>query len=304
MMGLFAKFKAGLQKTHNKLVHEIKRIVTRSPRLDSGSIEELEVALIGADLGMEITSQIIAAVKRQYETQGGAGLDVFAIASREVEQSLGSDRTELQRAAGGLTVVSIVGVNGTGKTTTAAKLAHLVQSRGETSLLAACDTFRAAAIEQIKLWGHRLKVEVVAGAYGADPAAVAHDAVAAAQARRANYLFVDTAGRLHTKHNLMQELQKLHRVMGKQLPGAPHEVLLVLDATTGMNAMNQAREFNKAVPLSGLIVTKLDGTSKGGMVVAIQKELGLPIKFVGLGEQADDLQPFNAKQFADALFRE
>jgi len=201
-------------------------------------------------------------------------------------------------------VVSIVGVNGTGKTTTAAKLARLVQARGQTALLAACDTFRAAAIEQIQIWGERLKVEVIAGAYGADAAAVAHDALTAAQARRADYLFIDTAGRLHTKHNLMQELQKLHRVMGKQTPGAPHEVLLVLDATTGMNALNQAREFNKAVPLTGLVVTKLDGTSKGGMVVAIQKELGLPIKFIGLGEQADDLQPFDAKQFAHALFAE
>jgi fused signal recognition particle receptor len=179
-----------------------------------------------------------------------------------------------------------------------------MQERGSRALLAACDTFRAAAIEQLKLWGDRLKVEVVAGAYGADPAAVAHDAVAAAQARQTKYLFVDTAGRLHTKHNLMQELQKLHRVMSKQLPGAPHEVLLVLDATTGMNALNQAREFNKAVPLTGLVVTKLDGTSKGGMVVAIQKELGIPIKFIGLGERADDLQEFDPKQFAEALFKE
>jgi fused signal recognition particle receptor len=231
-------------------------------------------------------------------------MEVFAVARREVEKSLASNQPELRRAPAGLTVVSIVGVNGTGKTTTAAKLAHLVQSRGETALLAACDTFRAAAIEQIKHWGYRLKVEVIAGAYGADAASVAHDAVAAAQARKADYLIVDTAGRLHTKHNLMQELQKLHRVMGKQLPGAPHEVLLVLDATTGMNALNQAREFNKAAPLSGLIVTKLDGTSKGGMVVAIQKELGLPIKFIGLGEHADDLQPFDAQQFAGALFGE
>jgi fused signal recognition particle receptor len=303
-MGLFAKFKAGLQKTHSKLAHEIKRIVTWSPKLDAAGLEELEAALIAADLGMAMTSQIIAAVKQAYETQGSAGMEVFAVARREVERSLASNRAELRRAPGGLTVVSIVGVNGTGKTTTAAKLAHLVQSRGETALLAACDTFRAAAIEQIKHWGHRLKVEVIAGAYGADAASVAHDAVVAAQARKAHYLIVDTAGRLHTKHNLMQELQKLHRVMGKQLPGAPHEVLLVLDATTGMNALNQAREFNKAVPLSGLIVTKLDGTSKGGMVVAIQKELGLPIKYVGLGEQPDDLQPFDAKQFAGALFGE
>jgi fused signal recognition particle receptor len=251
-----------------------------------------------------MTGQIVAAVKHAYETQGGAGLDVFAIARAEVEKSLGSNKTDLVKVPHGPTVVSVVGVNGTGKTTTAAKLAHLIQAQKKTALLAACDTFRAAAIEQIKLWGQRLKVDVIAGAYGADAASVAHDAVTAAQARQVDFLFIDTAGRLHTKHNLMQELQKLHRVIGKQLPGAPHEVLLVLDATTGMNALNQAREFNKAVPLTGLVVTKLDGTSKGGMVVAIQKELGLPIKFIGLGEQADDLQPFDAKQFAQALFEE
>jgi fused signal recognition particle receptor len=301
-MGFFAKFKAGLAKTHHKLVSEIKRIVTRSPRLTADSIEELEAALIAADLGMAMTEQIIGAVKKGYETQGTAGLDFLAIAQAEIEKSLSANQAGLKKVEGGVTVVSIVGVNGTGKTTTSAKLAHLIQSQNQTALLAACDTFRAAAIEQLKLWGTRLKVEVVAGAYGADPASVAHDAVTAAQARRANYLLIDTAGRLHTKHNLMQELQKLHRVIGRQLPGAPHEVLLVLDGSTGMNALNQAREFNKAVPLTGLIVTKLDGTSKGGMVVAIQKELGLPIKFIGLGEQPDDLQPFDAKQFAQALF--
>jgi fused signal recognition particle receptor len=303
-MGLFEKFKAGLQKTQAKLTHEIKRIVTRSPKLTAGTIEELEAALIAADLGMPMTTQILAAVKKAYETQGGARLDVFAIASGEVEKSLSSGDSVLRKAASGLTVVSMVGVNGTGKTTTSAKLAHMIQARGQTAMLAACDTFRAAAIEQLKLWGQRLKVPVIAGADKADPASVAHDAITAANARNANYLFVDTAGRLHTKHNLMQELQKLHRVMGKQLPGAPHEVLLVLDATTGMNALTQAREFHKTVPLTGLVVTKLDGTSKGGMVVAIQKELGLPIKFIGLGEQADDLQPFDAKQYASALFEE
>ena len=159
-----------------------------------------------------------------------------------------------------------------------------------------------SAIEQIKQWGEKLKVQVVAGAYGADPASVAHDAISAALSRKIDYLLVDTAGRLHTKHNLMQELQKLHRVMGKQLPGAPHEVLLILDAITGTNALNQAREFNKAVSLTGLVVTKLDGTSKGGMIVTIEKELGLPIKFVGLGEKPDDLQEFDPKQFAEALF--
>jgi len=303
-MGLFSKFKAALSKTHDKLTHELKRIVTRSPKLDAATLEEIEVALIGADLGLDMTTQILAAVKKAYESQGTAGLDVLAIAKREVENSLAVKDPGLRKVASGLTVVSIVGVNGTGKTTTSAKLAHLVQTQGQTALLAACDTFRAAAIEQIKLWGARLKVEVVAGAYNADPAAIAHDAITAALARKADYLYIDTAGRLHTKHNLMQELQKVHRVIGKQLDGAPHEVLLVLDATTGMNALTQAREFNKAVPLSGLIVTKLDGTSKGGMVVAIQQELGIPIKFVGLGEKADDLQPFDPKQFAQALFEE
>jgi len=303
-MGLFDKLKAGLQKTHSRLAHEIKRIVTGSPKLTSATLEELEAALLGADLGVATTHQIIAAVKMAYETQGGGGVDVFTIARCEVEKSLSSNHGELRKTSRAPTVISIVGVNGTGKTTTGAKLAHLIQARGQTALLAACDTFRAAAIEQLKLWGQRLNVPVIAGDYGADPAAVAHDAVTAALARKADYLLVDTAGRLHTKHNLMQELQKLHRVMDKKLPGAPHEVLLVLDGSTGMNALNQAREFNKAVKLTGLVITKLDGTSKGGMVVAIQKELGLPIKFIGVGEQPDDLQPFDAKQFAAALFEE
>jgi fused signal recognition particle receptor len=302
-MGLFQKFKEGLLKTHNKLAHEIKRIVTASPRLTEGGIDELETALVAADLGLATTAEIIASVKKSFETQGRSGLDVFAIARNEVEKSLTSQlNAGLKKQPEGLTVVSLIGVNGTGKTTTAAKLAHLVEGRGQTAVLAACDTFRAAAVEQLKLWGQRLDVPVIAGASGADPAAVAHDAIAAAEARGADYLFIDTAGRLHTKHNLMQELQKVHRVVSKKLPGAPHETLLVLEATTGMNALTQAREFHKAVALTGLVITKLDGTSKGGMVVAIQRELGLPVKFIGLGEKPDDLQPFDAKQFAEALF--
>jgi fused signal recognition particle receptor len=301
-MGLFQKFKAGLQKTQAKLFHEIKRIATLSPRLTGSTMEELEAALLAADLGTAMTGQILAAVKTAYETQGRSGLAIFDVAQREVENCMAGTQAPLRRESSGLTVVSIVGVNGTGKTTTAAKLAFLLQSQKENVVLAACDTFRAAAVEQLKLWGQRLNVPVIAGAPNADPAAVSHDAIAAAQARQAQYLLVDTAGRLHTKHNLMQELQKVHRVMDKKLPGAPHETLLVLDATTGMNALNQAREFHRAVTLTGLVVTKLDGTSKGGMVVAIQRELGLPIKFVGLGEQPDDLQPFDAKQFAEALF--
>jgi fused signal recognition particle receptor len=301
-MGLFQKFKEGLKKTQARLVHELKRIITRSPRLTATTMEELETALISADFGMSTTSQIVAAVKKAYESQGSSGLDVIGIARQEIERNLSQTDCRLHVQPGQLTVVSLVGVNGTGKTTSCAKLAHWAQKDGQTAMMAACDTFRAAAIEQIKLWGHRLKVDVVAGAYGADPASVAHDAVTAALARQANYLFIDTAGRLHTKHNLMQELEKVHRVIRKLSPHAPHDTLLVLDASTGMNALNQAREFHKAVKLTGLIITKLDGTSKGGMAVAIQRELGLPIKFVGLGEQPDDLQPFDAAQFSAALF--
>ena len=303
-MGFFDRLKASLRTTHNRLVHEIKRIVTRSPRLTVASIEELEAVLIAADLGYAMTQQIIAAVRKSYETQGSGGVDVLGVAQRAVETSLGATDRALHRAASGPTVVSVVGVNGTGKTTTCAKLAHLVKQRGESAVLAACDTFRAAAIEQLKLWGERLDVPVISAAYQADPAAVAHDAITAAQSRGAHYLFVDTAGRLHTKNNLMKELQKVHRVMDKKLAGAPHETLLVLDATTGMNALNQAREFHKAVPVTGLVVTKLDGTSKGGMVVAIHQQLGLPLKFIGVGEQPDDLQPFDPAQFAEALFSE
>ncbi|HAB16879.1 MAG TPA: signal recognition particle-docking protein FtsY [Verrucomicrobiota bacterium] len=301
-MGFFDKLKTAFTKTTSALSHELRRIVTRSPRLTAESLEELEAALLRADLGMATTQQILQAVRVAFETQGKAGLEFVEVAAREVEKNLSSTTGTLTARPGELTVVSVVGVNGTGKTTTCAKLAHWVQQRGEPAVLAACDTFRAAAIEQLKLWGERLQVPVVAGAYQADPASVAHDAIAAAQSRGARWLFVDTAGRLHTKNNLMAELQKVHRVIGKKLPGAPHEVLLVLDGSTGLNALNQAREFNKAVPLTGLVITKLDGTSKGGAVVAIQQELSVPVKFIGVGEQPDDLQPFVAKEFADALF--
>ena len=302
-MGLFDKFKAGLQRTKEKLSHEITRIVTGSPKLDEDTLEEIEFALIGADLGMPMTQRILSVVRDSYETQGKDGLDVLGVARSEIAASFTGGIQGLQEQDG-LTVVSMVGVNGTGKTTTTAKLANRMHAIGKTSVLAACDTFRAAAVEQLKEWGGRLNVPVIAGNYGADPAAVAHDAVTAAHARQVDFLFVDTAGRLHTKTNLMQELEKLHRIIDRQEKGAPHEVLLVVDATTGMNALNQAREFHKAVPLTGLVITKLDGTSKGGMVVAIHDELNLPIKFIGLGEQADDLQPFDPGQFAEALFAE
>ena len=300
-MGLFDRLKAGLQKTHSKLVHEIKRVVTGSPKLTGATLEELEAALLSADLGVAMTQQIIAAVRKAYETQGGSGLDVFSIARDEVKKGLSSDRSALLKQPDGVTVVSIVGVNGTGKTTTTAKLAHLIQQRGETALLAACDTFRAAAIEQLKLWGKRLNVPVIAGAYGADPAAIAHDGITAAVSRKADFLLVDTAGRLHTRHNLMQELHKLHRVMDKKLPGAPHEVLLVLDSTNGQNAIQQAKQFHEAVGVTAIALTKLDGTAKGGVVLAIADALKIPIRWVGVGEGMDDLVPFDPEEYAAAL---
>ena len=304
-MKLFAKLKEGLKKTQQNLKREIKRILTRSPKLTGETLEELEAALIAADFGIPMTMRIVDAVREAYETQGRAGLAVFEIAKREVIQALQLDQSrDLIQAPEGVTVISLVGVNGTGKTTTAAKLAYRLQKQGKSVLLAACDTFRAAAIEQLQLWGERLGVPVVVGQYNADPAAVAHDALTAAQARNIDYVIADTAGRLHTKGNLMAELQKVHRVMRKKIPEAPHEVLLIVDANTGTNALIQAREFHRAVRLTGIVLTKLDGTSRGGMAVAIQNELRIPIKFVGLGEKVEDLEPFDPETYAEGLFGE
>ena len=300
-MDLIKKFFSGLKKTQSKLSTEIRRIVTRSPKLTEDDIEELEAALLSTDMGFAVTERVVEAVRETYESSGGQGGSVLEVAQAEVEACLGSDPGRLAKREG-LTVVSLVGVNGAGKTTTAAKLAHRLQSDGRSPMLAACDTFRAAAIEQLKLWGERLDIPVVSSSYGADPASIAHDAANSAIGRGSDYLFIDTAGRLHTKHNLMRELEKLHRVIGEQVADAPHETLLVIDASIGMNALSQAREFNKSVPLTGLVITKLDGTAKGGMVVAIQHELDLPVKFVGLGEQPEDLQPFSPAEYARALF--
>ena len=305
-MGLFSKFFSGLQKTQSKLSGELKRIVSRSPKFTEDDAEELEAVLLASDMGFAVTEQIVDAVREKYQSGGNQAGDVIQVAQSVVEENLGSDSEQTKRLAkrDDLTVVSLVGVNGAGKTTTAAKLANRVKAEGASPMLAACDTFRAAAIEQLNLWGNRLDIPVVSSEYGADPAAVAHDAVNSALSKGSNYLFIDTAGRLHTKHNLMRELEKLHRVISTKCEGAPHETLLVVDASIGSNALNQAREFNKSVPLTGLVITKLDGTSKGGMVVAIQNELDLPVKFIGLGEQADDLQPFSPAEYAQALFFE
>ena len=302
-MGIFTKFFSGLKKTQSKLSTEIRRIVTRSPKLTEDDLEELEEALLASDMGLAVTQRIIDVVREKYESGGDQAGSVREVAQAEVVSWLGESSCRLAKRDE-LTVVSLVGVNGSGKTTTAAKLAHRVKADGGRPMLAACDTFRAAAIEQLNLWGTRLDIPVVSSNYGADPASIAHDAASSALGKGNDYLFIDTAGRLHTKHNLLRELEKLHRVIGDKVNGAPHETLLVIDASTGTNALNQARAFNKSVPLTGLVITKLDGTSKGGMVVAIQHELDLPVKFIGLGEQPDDLQPFSPAEYARALFFE
>ncbi len=301
-MGLFQKFRDGLRKTQEKLTTEIKRIVTRGPKLDAESLEELEATLISTDIGVDTAVKIVGLTKEAAKQSGE--VDVFAIARAEIERELGVVTPELVKAPQPPTVILLAGANGTGKTTSTAKLAHLLKEQGNTVLLAACDTFRAAAIEQLKIWGQRVGCEVIAGQYGADSAAIAYDALEAAINRKVDYLIIDTAGRLHTKKNLMEEMKKMHRSLRKKAPTAPHEVLLVLDSTTGTNALSQAREFHQALGVTGLIVTKLDGTAKGGIVVAIARELKIPVKFIGLGEQVDDLQPFEPKQFAEALFAE
>lgn len=300
MLGLFQKFRDGLAKTHDKLIGEIKRIVTRAPRLDAESLDELEAALIASDIGLETTMQIIEEVRKTSAETREA--EVVNIARRIISETLASQPAALKMAAQAPTVVVLLGVNGTGKTTSTAKLAHQLKQDGRSVLLAACDTFRAAAIEQLKIWGERTGCDVISGQYNSDSAAIAFDALDAAISRKCDYLLIDTAGRLHTKKNLMDEMAKLQRVLRKRMPDAPHETLLVLDASTGMNGLNQAREFHQTIGVSGLIVTKLDGTAKGGIVVAINRELKIPVKFIGVGEQVDDLQPFDAKAFSDALF--
>ena len=301
-MGLFSKFFSGLQKTQNNLSSELKRIISRSPKLTDDDVEDLEAVLLSSDMGFTVTEQIIEGVRKEYESSSGQTGNILEIAKSIVEKNLSHTDNNLIKNDNDLTVISLVGVNGAGKTTTAGKLAHYIKDSGRRPMLAACDTFRAAAIEQLNLWGSRLDIPVISSEYGADPASVAHDAVNSSLSKEVDYLLIDTAGRLHTKHNLMRELEKLHRVISTKCEGAPHETLLVVDASIGSNALTQAREFNKSVPLTGLVISKLDGTSKGGMVVAIQNELKLPVKFVGLGEKPEDLQKFEPSEYARALF--
>ena len=300
---LFQRFRQGLAKTHESLVGRLDTLLLGKKQIDADTLEELEEILITADIGVATTVELIRTLETRLarnELQDGEAL------RRALQEEI---RSRLERYAGQLDVtvarpfvIMVIGVNGVGKTTTIGKLASRFTAEGKKVLLAAADTFRAAAAEQLEEWGRRAGVDVIRHQSGADPSAVVFDACKAAEARGSDILIVDTAGRLHTKVNLMEEMKKIRRVMGRELPGAPHETLLVLDAATGQNAISQARLFKEAAEVSGVVLTKLDGTAKGGIVVAVSNEFQLPIRFIGIGEQADDLRPFDPAQFVSALF--
>lgn len=300
--GFFARLRDGLRKTRDSLVEKIDAVFTGAP-IDDATLDELEEALLASDLGPAAARSVMEAARSAIRRQGTTSVDAIrALLAAQVAELLVVPEPESRQPAAPPRVTLFVGTNGSGKTTTIAKLAKRYRDAGETVLLAAGDTFRAAAIEQLQIWGKRIGAEVIAHQPGADPSAVVFDACKAAAARKVDRLLVDTAGRLHTKSNLMEELKKIHRIIARAIPGAPHETLLVLDATTGLNAVAQAREFHQAVTLSGIVVTKLDGTAKGGAIVGIARDLGVPVRFVGVGESAEDLQPFNPQEFAAALF--
>jgi len=310
--GLLERLKASVSKTKAALSETVDNIFLGERRIDPAVLKQLETALLGADLGVKPTREILDSVKEKLDRNA---LSDASQLKREIKShivrilnapiSSNGHATAAKSGAtngGNTRVIFIVGVNGAGKTTSIGKLANRFRQEGSSVILCAADTFRAAAIEQLEIWAHRNGVEVVKQKSGADPAAVVYDAVAAAKARNVDAVIVDTAGRLHTKSNLMAELDKMKRTAAKVIPGAPHDVLLVLDATTGQNGLSQAREFTGVVGVTGIILTKLDGTAKGGIVVAISRELGLPIRFVGTGEQINDLVPFDAETYADSLF--
>ncbi|TVX94012.1 signal recognition particle-docking protein FtsY [Paenibacillus agilis] len=297
-------FKEGLEKTRKGLVEKVTDLITRRKKIDEEFYEELEEILIGADVGVTTVMNLIEDLRdevRKRKIEEAAELQPV-LSEKLIELLRGDQNNELRMSPNGLTVILFVGVNGVGKTTTIGKLAHRFKQEGKSVLMAAGDTFRAGAIEQLEVWGQRVGVEVIKQQAGSDPAAVMFDAVQAAKQRGVDVLLCDTAGRLQNKSNLMEELNKIFRVIQREVPDAPHEVLMVLDATTGQNALSQAKLFGEKSGVTGLVLTKLDGTAKGGIVVAIRQELNLPVKFVGLGEKMDDLQQFDSEQFVHALF--
>ena len=302
-MGFFDKLKAGLEKTRKNFTDKIEQLVIGYATIDEEFLEELEFLLLSADVGVATTQQLLADIRKgikNKEINSPAELKPFL--KKRILEMLATDEPLVRQEQEQPFVILVVGVNGVGKTTTIGKLGHYFAELGQQVVLGAGDTFRAAAIEQLEIWANRNGSEIIKHHEGADPAAVAFDATQAAKARKADVLIIDTAGRLHTKSNLMEELKKIHRVIAREVDGGPHETYLVLDATTGQNALNQAKLFGAAVNITGVVLTKLDGTAKGGVVVAIKQELGLPVKWIGVGEGMNDLRPFNPEDFANALF--
>ncbi|MBW8350466.1 signal recognition particle-docking protein FtsY [Bacillus sp. IITD106] len=300
------KFKDGLAKTRSQFSGKINDLVSRYRKVDEDFFEELEEILIQADVGFETVMEIVEQLKNEVKKRNIKDpVEVQSVISEklvEIYESGDENSNQLNLQDEGLTVILVVGVNGVGKTTTIGKLSHKLKQDGKKVMLAAGDTFRAGAIEQLEVWGERVGVDVIKQAEGSDPAAVMYDALQAAKSRKIDVLLCDTAGRLQNKVNLMKELEKVNRVIEREVPGAPHEVLLVLDATTGQNALIQAKTFKEAVRVSGIVLSKLDGTAKGGIVLAIRNELNIPVKYVGLGERMDDLQEFDAEKYVYGLF--
>lgn len=302
-MGFFDRLKKGLTKTRENLTNKIEKLVIGYADIDDELLDELEETLIMADVGIETTERLMTAVRKGIKKKEiNSPDDLRPFLQKEITAILSEGENETHVAEEGPTVLLVIGVNGAGKTTTIGKLAAYYKGEGKKVLLAAADTFRAAAIDQLESWGEHTGVPVIKHEEGSDPAAVAFDAVKAAKARDVDVLIIDTAGRLQTKSNLMQELEKINRVIGREIKGAPHETLLVLDATTGQNAVSQAELFTKAAPITGVVLTKLDGTAKGGVVIGIKSRLKIPVKWIGVGESVEDLRPFDAEEFARALF--
>ena len=300
-MGFFDKLKAGLAKTKNALFGRLDQLFRGFSKVDEDMLEELEEVLITADVGVGPTEKIIDGLRGKIRAEKITEPEKVKTALEEILVSMIGDGEPLVLDTKP-SVILVIGVNGVGKTTSIAKIANLLKSEGKSVILAAADTFRAAAVDQLKIWADRVGVDIISHGEGSDPAAVVFDAVNAAKSRHSDVLIIDTAGRLHNKKNLMDELAKINRVVDRELPGCSRETLLVLDATTGQNAVSQAKEFRSSAPLTGLVLTKLDGTAKGGIVFSIREELGIPVKFICVGEQIDDLQYFKADEFVSALF--